>query len=84
LALQRRKSLLQRLDLRIGLGLPLGGEAAPVLAAGGATAGPAARLRGGGLLVNVSRGIAGAALDGHDPVAAMAAAASRWAATLEC
>ena len=39
-----------------------GGEAADVLASGVATAGPAGGRPGGGLLVNVSRGIAGAAL----------------------
>ena len=40
-----------------------GGELAPVLAAGPATAPPAGAGPGGGLLVNVSRGISRAALD---------------------
>ena len=40
-----------------------GGEVEPVLADGRATAPPAGALPGGGLLVNVSRGIARAALD---------------------
>jgi orotidine-5'-phosphate decarboxylase len=39
-----------------------GGELAPVLAGGPATASPAGGRPGGGLLVNVSRGIAGAAV----------------------
>ena len=41
-----------------------GGEVEPVLASGPATAPPGAARPGGGLLVNVSRGIARAALDG--------------------
>jgi orotidine-5'-phosphate decarboxylase len=60
-----------------------GGEVAPVLEHGRATAGAIARP-GGGLLVNVSRGIAGAAAEA--PVrkveARLAAAAGDWAARL--
>ena len=65
-----------------------GGAVAPVLAAGPASAGPAAAQAGGGLLVNVSRGIAGAAArpaaagDSHDPGERLAAAAARWSAEL--
>jgi orotidine-5'-phosphate decarboxylase len=67
-----------------------GGDVAAVLADGPATAPPAGEGRGGGLLVNVSRGIAGAALaapDGRspaDPGAAIAAAAADWASRLRC
>jgi orotidine 5'-phosphate decarboxylase subfamily 2 len=65
-----------------------GGEIAPVLAAGPATAAPASGLPGGGLLVNVSRGIARAALDTApaeapaDPGERLAAAAAEWAKRL--
>jgi orotidine-5'-phosphate decarboxylase len=64
-----------------------GGEVAPVLASGPATAGPS-RRPGGGLLVNVSRGIARAALGpapegvADDPGERLAAAAAGWSATL--
>jgi orotidine-5'-phosphate decarboxylase len=65
-----------------------GGEIGPVLAAGPATAAPAAGRPGGGLLVNVSRGIAGAAvgpapdggLEGLEE--RLAEAARDWAARL--
>jgi orotidine-5'-phosphate decarboxylase len=58
-----------------------GGEVAPVLRDGRATAPPAGGRPGGGLLVNVSRGIAGAALEGggRDPAELVAAAAAEWA-----
>jgi orotidine-5'-phosphate decarboxylase len=65
-----------------------GGQAAPVLAAGPATDAPAGTRPGGGLLVNVSRGIAAAAArrssdaDSADPGERVAAAARQWAATL--
>ena len=70
-----------------------GGAIAPVLADGPATSGPAAAMTGRGLLVNVSRGIAGAgsgaAGKGASPVASrgdpferIAAAAADWAAKL--
>jgi orotidine-5'-phosphate decarboxylase len=65
-----------------------GGDEAAVLADGRATAGPAGSRAGGGLLVNVSRGIAGAAGGAHgssasnDPGEAIAAAARDWAARL--
>ena len=64
-----------------------GGEVEPVLAAGQASAAPAGGRPGGGLLVNVSRGIAGAASsDGasgpRDPLERVAAAAREWAARL--
>jgi orotidine-5'-phosphate decarboxylase len=65
-----------------------GGEAAPVLASGPATAAPAGGRPGGGLLVNVSRGISRAALEPARPGAPndlgerLAAAARTWSATL--
>jgi orotidine-5'-phosphate decarboxylase len=72
-------------------GLPLlvpgvgaqGGDVDAVLRHGPATGPPAAGRAGGGLLVNVSRGIAtaAAAADG-DPVERIAAAARDWAARL--
>ena len=66
-----------------GLGAQ-GGDQAVVLAAGPATSGSAAEVRGGALLVNVSRGIAAAALESADPAAGLAAAADRWASALQC
>ena len=65
-----------------------GGEIEPVLRDGPATAAPAGVGTGGGLLVNVSRGISGAALgratDGGpgDPGERLAAAARDWARKL--
>ena len=65
-----------------------GGEIEPVLRDGPASADPAAGRVGRGLLVNVSRGIAGAALDDpggaapRDPGERMAAAAQDWASRL--
>jgi orotidine-5'-phosphate decarboxylase len=63
-----------------------GGEVGPVLEDGPATAAPAGGRPGGGLLVNVSRGIAGArAGEGAgsvDPAEAIAAGAREWAARL--
>jgi len=65
-----------------------GGEVAPVLASGPATSGQVGGSPGGGLLVNVSRGIARAGL-GPAPEGGpgdvgerLAAAAARWSATL--
>ena len=65
-----------------GLGVQ-GGDTAAVLASGPVTEGAAAG-RGGALLVNVSRGIAAAALDQVDPAGALAAAAEHWARVLQC
>jgi orotidine-5'-phosphate decarboxylase len=65
-----------------------GGEAAPALASGPATALPGALGPGGGLLVNVSRGIARAALGtpptgrSSDLVERLATAAAEWSAEL--
>jgi orotidine-5'-phosphate decarboxylase len=65
-----------------------GGEVEPVLAAGPATGAPASGLPGGGLLVNVSRGIARAALDAppagrpDDPGERLQRAAAEWARRL--
>jgi orotidine-5'-phosphate decarboxylase len=65
-----------------------GGSIEPVLAAGPATAAPAGARPGGGLAVNVSRGIAGAALGAPAPGAPadlgerIAEAARSWSAKL--
>jgi orotidine 5'-phosphate decarboxylase subfamily 2 len=65
-----------------------GGEVSPVLADGPARAGVAASFGGGGLLVNVSRGISRAALGDPspggptDPGERLAAAAAEWSARL--
>jgi orotidine-5'-phosphate decarboxylase len=65
-----------------------GGEVGPVLAHGRATASPAGAQPGGGLLVNVSRGIAGAAAGAappggpQDPGERIANAAADWARRL--
>jgi orotidine 5'-phosphate decarboxylase subfamily 2 len=60
-----------------------GGAIEPVLAHGPAAEPPGAAVAGGGLLVNVSRGIAGAAREGEgDPFERVAAAAADWAARL--
>jgi orotidine-5'-phosphate decarboxylase len=64
-----------------------GGEVEPVLAAGQASAPPAGGRPGGGLLVNVSRGIAGAASSvgdsvPRDPLERVAEAAREWASRL--
>jgi orotidine-5'-phosphate decarboxylase len=65
-----------------------GGDTAAVLAAGPAAAAPAGLGAGGGLLVNVSRGIASAAAESGrpgvsaDPGERLAAAAARWASAL--
>jgi orotidine-5'-phosphate decarboxylase len=64
-----------------------GGDVDTVLASGPATATPAGGRAGGGLLVNVSRGIAGAAAGQEtsgsgDLERRLAEAAQRWAATL--
>ncbi|HLB44161.1 MAG TPA: hypothetical protein VJK49_02150, partial [Candidatus Limnocylindrales bacterium] len=66
-----------------GLGAQ-GGDAGAVLASGPATAAPGVGVRGGALLVNVSRGIASAAVGAADPEAAVAGAAELWARTLQC
>lgn len=77
---------------RIAPGLPFlvpgvgaqGGAIDPVLAAGPATASPGGSRPGAGLLVNVSRGITGPAIDGAggDPLERVAAAAEAWAERL--
>jgi orotidine-5'-phosphate decarboxylase len=61
-----------------------GGAVEPVLEHGPATASPGGGRPGGGLLVNVSRGIAGAAIGeaSGDPLDRVAAAAREWAARL--
>jgi orotidine 5'-phosphate decarboxylase subfamily 2 len=65
-----------------------GGDIDGVLASGPATAPPGGDAAAGGLLVNVSRGIAGAAVTTHgegpsgDPGERLATAAAEWAARL--
>jgi orotidine-5'-phosphate decarboxylase len=65
-----------------------GGEVEPVIRDGPARAAPAGDRSGGGLLVSVSRGIAGAAVgdglgdDPRDPAERLAAAARDWSARL--
>jgi orotidine-5'-phosphate decarboxylase len=59
-----------------------GGEIGPVLADGAATSAPAGYRPGGGLLVNVSRAIAGAGHAGGDPAAQIRASAAEWASRL--
>jgi orotidine-5'-phosphate decarboxylase len=77
---------------RVAPGLPFlvpgvgaqGGEIEPVLRDGPATASPGAGRAGGGLLVNVSRGIARAASGGpdDDPGERLAQVAADWASRL--
>lgn len=59
-----------------------GGSESTVLADGPASAGPAEGSPGGALLVNVSRGIAAAAIGAADPGQAIADAAQGWSARL--
>jgi orotidine-5'-phosphate decarboxylase len=59
-----------------------GGQIEPVLRHGPATAPPAGEWPGGGLLVNVSRGIAGVATAGAPVAETLAAAAASWASRL--
>ncbi len=77
---------------RIAPGLPFlvpgvgaqGGDAATVRDLAAATDGPLAGASGRGVLINVSRGIAAAALGVGDPGAAVEAAAADWATRLRC
>ena len=59
-----------------------GGDAESTLRHGPAATGPAAAAPGGALLVNVSRGISGAATKAPDPGTAIEVAARTWAETL--
>ncbi len=59
-----------------------GGDVDATMANGPAAGGDAAGRPGGGLLVNISRGIAGAEKGAPDPAAALAAAAAEWSARL--
>lgn len=62
-----------------------GGDVEAVRHAGPASAGVAGQVRGGALLINVSRAIAdGALAEGEDPAAAVSASSARWAARLQC
>jgi orotidine-5'-phosphate decarboxylase len=60
-----------------------GGDLAATLQYGPATEPPGSALPGGGLLVNISRGIAGAALGAADPEAALHTEAGLWAHRLQ-
>ncbi len=64
-----------------GMGVQ-GGDQEAVMTHGPATAGAAGSAPGGALLVNVSRGIAGAAQGAADPGVALADAARQWATRL--
>ncbi len=55
-----------------------GGDLKATLASGPARTGAVASATGGGLLINVSRGIAGAAIGAADPEEALSAAAAEW------
>jgi len=59
-----------------------GGDLGAALRFGAASEGQAGTVPGGALLVNVSRGIAAAALGADDPAAALAGAARDWAGKL--
>jgi orotidine-5'-phosphate decarboxylase len=61
-----------------------GGDVDAVLADGAATMPPGGNVRGGGLLVNVSRGISQAAMHDADPAGAIEGAARDWMARLRC
>jgi len=61
-----------------------GGDIDAVKRSGPAVSGDAAAIPGGALLVNISRGIAAAALGTPDPAAALSAAAAHWATLLQC
>jgi orotidine-5'-phosphate decarboxylase len=85
LELERIRAIAPGLALLVpGVGAQ-GGEVEPVMRYGPAVAPPAGERQGGGLLVNVSRGIAAAAAgaEGSSAVAErLAAAAAEWAARL--
>jgi len=61
-----------------------GGQADMALRLGPAIAGEASERAGGALLINVSRGIASAALGAADPGEALSQAAHTWSRTLQC
>ncbi len=83
--LERMRAIAPELPLLVpGVGAQ-GGEVEPVLRHGPAREGACASLKGGGLLVNVSRGIAGAASSvpqGGDVAETLASAAAGWARRL--
>jgi len=84
LELERIRGIAPGLALLVpGVGAQ-GGEVDPVLRFGPAVAAPAGGRPGGGLLINVSRGIAGAAGDATaaDVGERLAAAAAQWAVRL--
>jgi orotidine-5'-phosphate decarboxylase len=60
------------------------GDVDAVLAAGAASAPPGGNVRGGALLVNVSRGISQSAMRADDPGEAIGVAARDWARRLQC
>lgn len=75
---QIRSAVPQLPFLVLGVGAQ-GGDLDAAMRFGPATAGAPGALPGGALLVNLSRGIAAAALGTAEPEAALAAAAARWA-----
>jgi orotidine 5'-phosphate decarboxylase subfamily 2 len=66
-----------------GLGAQ-GGDVDAVREHGPALAGLAAAVPGGGMLVNVGRGIASAAIGAGEPRSALRESVERWATTLQC
>jgi orotidine-5'-phosphate decarboxylase len=82
--LQRIRDAVPQLSFLVpGVGAQ-GGDLEAVGRFGPATSGPQAGFPGGGLLVNVSRGIAAAALNNADPGTGIEAAATHWAHSLQC
>jgi orotidine-5'-phosphate decarboxylase len=82
--LERIREAVPELSLLVpGVGAQ-GGDIDAVKRFGPATQGPFAAIPGGGLLVNISRGISSAALNDGDPAAAVESAASHWAHSLQC
>ncbi len=61
-----------------------GGDVQAVLTSGPVTAGIARDRKGGALLVNVSRGVAGAAALSDDPEVALRQSVAHWADVLRC
>ena len=81
-SLARVRSVAPHLPLLVpGIGAQ-GGDIVPVLAHGPARPGPEARRFGGGLLVNVGRGIVQGVESAADPVAAVRARAAEWGSRL--
>ena len=81
-ALRRAREVAPSLPFLVpGVGAQ-GGDVATVLACGRTTAGSVAGGFGGGLVVNVGRGVTDAARNAADPGASLSAAAEEWRARL--